>query len=77
MHLSEDAIRPRHRAEEQLHLAQVANTRSFVDADQVRGWCGRPGATVTVRPVVDLSEHVHVEQYQVPDRLAPQAASGT
>ncbi len=28
---------------------------------------------MTVRPVVDLSEHVHVEQYQVPDRLAAQA----
>ena len=38
-----------------LHLARVANTRSFVDADQVRAWCGLPGATVTVKPVVDLS----------------------
>ena len=52
----------------------MANTRSFVDADQVRTWCGRPGTTVTVRPVVDLSEQIHVDQYQVPDRLAAQAA---
>ncbi len=46
----------------------------FVDADQVRTWCGRPGTTVTVRPVVDLTEHLHVNQYEVPDRLAAQAA---
>ena len=56
-----------------LHLARVANTRSFVDAEQVRGWCGLPGTTVTVKPVVDLAEHLHVDQYQVPDRLAQQA----
>ena len=30
--------------DEKLHLARVANTRSFVDADQVRTWCGVPGA---------------------------------
>ena len=56
-----------------LHLARVANTRSFVDAEQVRAWCGLPGTTVTVKPVVDLAEHLHVDQYQVPDRLAQQA----
>ena len=46
----------------------------FVDADQVRAWCGVPGTTVTVKPVVDLSEKIHVDQYEVPDRLAAQAA---
>ena len=46
----------------------------FVDADQVRTWCGVPGTTVTVKPVLDLAEHLHVDQYQVPDRLADQAA---
>ncbi len=33
----------------------------FVDAEQVRAWCGRPGTTVTVRPVVDLAERIAVE----------------
>ena len=33
----------------------------------------RPGRQVTVKPVVDLAEHLHVDQYQVPDRLADQA----
>ncbi len=66
--------RPRHPAREKLHLARVANTRRFVDADQVRAWCGVPGTTVTVKPVIDLTEKIHVDQYQVPDRLAAQAA---
>ena len=52
----------------------MANTRSFVDADQVRTWCRAPGVQVTVKPVLDLTEHLHVDQYQVPDRLADQAA---
>ncbi len=46
----------------------------FVDAEQVRAWCGVPGTTVTVKPVLDLTEKIHVDQYQVPDRLAAQAA---
>ena len=68
MHLS--ARTRSRRPTAKLHLARVANTRSFVDAEQVRAWCGLPGTTVTVKPVVDLAEHLHVDQYQVPDRLA-------
>ena len=70
VHLSADAITT---PDARLHLARVANTRSFVDAEQVRDWCGLPGTTVIVKPVVDLAEHLHVDQYQVPDRLAQQA----
>ena len=32
-----------HRPRTSLHLARVANTRSFVDAEQVRAWCGVRG----------------------------------
>ena len=53
----------------------MANTRSFVDADEVRTWCRAPGVQVTVKPVLDLAERLHVDQYQVPDRLADQAAA--
>ncbi len=75
VHVSEDAITgPDTQPDQKLHLARVANTRSFVDADQVRAWCGVPGTTVTVKPVIDLTEKIHVDQYQVPDRLAAQAA---
>jgi hypothetical protein len=52
----------------------VENTRSFVDADQVKAWCASPDAQVTVKPVIDLAEHLHVGAYEVPDRLAEQAA---
>jgi hypothetical protein len=55
-------------------LARVENTRSFVDADQVRTWCQTPGTTVTVRPVLDLAEHLSATGYETPDRLAEQAA---
>ena len=71
VHLSDQAITA---PNDRLHLARVANTRSFVDADQVRTWCGAPGVQVTVKPVLDLAERLHVDQYQVPDRLADQAA---
>src|SRR6188472_890850 len=71
VHLSEDAIAA---PDSRLHLARVANTRSFVDAEQVRDWCRRPGTSVTVRPVVDLTERIAVGRYEVPDRLAAQAA---
>jgi hypothetical protein len=55
------------------HLARVENTRSFVDADQVRTWCATPGTTVTVKPVLDLAEHLSATGYEIPDRLAEQA----
>jgi len=71
VHLSDQAIAA---PGEKLHLARVANTRSFVDADQVRTWCRHPGTTVTVRPVVDQAEQIAVGRYEVPDRLAAQAA---
>ena len=44
----------------------------FVGADQVRAWCGAPDTTITVKPIIDLTEHIHVGQYEVPDRLAAQ-----
>ena len=55
-----------------LHLGRVENGRRLVTADQVRGWCAHPDTQVTVRPVIDLEEFVHVEAYEVPERLAEQ-----
>ena len=37
-------------------------------------WCGHPDAQVTVKPVIDLADHVHVEAYEVPDRIAEAVA---
>ena len=44
----------------------------MVTADQIRTWCANPDTQVTVKPVVDLNEHIHVEGYEVPDRLREQ-----
>src|SRR3954463_1756746 len=49
-------------------LARVENTRGFVSADQVRGWCATPDAQVVVKPVIDLNGHLRVDAYEVPDR---------
>lgn len=37
---------------------------------QIREWCGRTDTHLTVKPVIDLAEHVAVEAYEIPDRLA-------
>src|SRR3954452_1884298 len=50
-------------------LARVENTRGFVLAEQVRGWCADPDTAVTVKPVIDLNGHLRVDAYEVPDRL--------
>jgi len=55
-------------------VGRVENTRSLVTVEQIRDWCGHPDAHVVVRPVIDLAEHVHVEAYEVPDRIAEPVA---
>ena len=39
-----------------------------------REWCGNPNANITIKPVVDLADHIHVEAYEEPDRLKEQNA---
>jgi hypothetical protein len=36
---------------------------------QIREWCGRTDTALRVLPVVDLNDHVGVDQYEMPDRL--------
>ena len=40
----------------------------------VRTWCGAPGVTITVKPVIDLNEHLSGTAYETPDRLVEQSA---
>jgi hypothetical protein len=40
---------------------------------QVRDWCGRPDAKITVKPILDLADHAVTGAYEVPDRLKEQA----
>ncbi|MDF9716580.1 HNH endonuclease signature motif containing protein [Nocardioides sp. ChNu-99] len=53
-----------------IDLARLENTRTLITADQVRDWCRTPGTKITVKPVIDLSEHVAVDAYEIPDRIA-------
>jgi hypothetical protein len=64
-----------------VHLAEAALTRAGglarldeangpITAEQVREWCG--AADVTVKPVIDLAEGIHVDAYEIPDRLRDQ-----
>ena len=41
--------------------------------EQVRGWCTNPDTQVIIRPIRDLNDHIRVDAYEVPDRLADQA----
>ena len=62
-----------HRHEQRsLELARVENQRRILTADQIRTWCANPDTEVIVKPVIDLNEHIHVEGYEVPDRLREQ-----
>ncbi len=55
-----------------LEIARVENHHRILTADQIRTWCANPDAQVIVKPVIDLNEHLHVEGYEVPDRLREQ-----
>ena len=50
-------------------LARVQEASGPVTVEQVREWCASPDATITVQPVLDLAEHIHVNSYQASARL--------
>jgi hypothetical protein len=66
LHLSHDALIG------DAVVGRVENTGDLITAEQIREWCGHPFARVTVKPVIDLDQHVHVTSYEVPDRLTEQ-----
>ena len=47
-------------------------TRAPITVEQVRSWCTHPDTQVIIRPIRDLNDHVRVDAYEVPDRLADQ-----
>jgi hypothetical protein len=55
-------------------VGRCDNTRSPLLAETIRAWCGNPDATIIVKPVRDLDDHIHVAAYEVPDRLVEQDA---
>jgi hypothetical protein len=40
--------------------------------EQVKTWCGDSDTKVVVKPVIDLTQHIEVPGYDVPDRLRDQ-----
>ncbi|HWJ81415.1 MAG TPA: hypothetical protein VNS55_04180, partial [Nocardioides sp.] len=53
-------------------VARLGNTRTPVSPFQVKEWLQTCGTSVTVRPVIDLADHVPVDSYEIPDRLKAQ-----
>ncbi|NHC25345.1 DUF222 domain-containing protein, partial [Nocardioides sp. IC4_145] len=57
-------------------IVRVENVRGFVLTGQLAEWCTRAASNtngrVTIKPVIDLAERIHVEAYEVPDRLSEQ-----
>ena len=70
VHLSETAVVPG--APLDGEFGRVENTRGPVHAEQIRQWCGNPDAQITVKPVIDLNEHIDVEAYEIRGRLREQ-----
>ncbi len=68
LHLSQAALEGREL------VGRVENTRQPVTAEQIRAWCGREDTDLTVQPVMDLDGHVHVDAYEVPDRIKERVA---
>ena len=50
-------------------MARLQETRGPITAAQVREWCAQPDAQITVQPVLDLAEHIHVGSYEASARL--------
>ena len=65
LHLSEDAL-----AGDPSALGRCGNTRTPVSADTVRAWCRN--ADVTLTPVIDITDHIRSDHYEVRGRLRAQ-----
>ena len=53
-------------------LARVQEVLQAITVEQVRAWCGNPRAKVTVKPILDLTEHIWVMSYEASERLREQ-----
>ncbi|HWJ81917.1 MAG TPA: HNH endonuclease signature motif containing protein [Nocardioides sp.] len=53
-------------------VGRLGNTRTPVSPFQVKEWLQTCGTSVTIRPVIDLADHVPVDSYEIPDRLKAQ-----
>jgi Domain of unknown function (DUF222) len=57
-----------------VHLGRAENGGPhLVSAETIREWIGVPGTKVTVRPVIDLHEHLSATSHELPERMTEQA----
>ncbi|QZY29990.1 HNH endonuclease signature motif containing protein [Nocardioides coralli] len=68
LHLSTDALTGNN------GIGRCETTRKPVTTHQIRDWCGHPDTHLVVQPVIDLNQHVHVDQYEIPDRITEHVA---
>ncbi|WP_028474291.1 HNH endonuclease signature motif containing protein [Nocardioides alkalitolerans] len=55
-------------------IGRAEHLRGPVPAELIRDWCGRPTVDLRVVPVIDLADHVHVDAYEIPDRITERVA---
>ncbi|WP_157571634.1 hypothetical protein [Nocardioides alkalitolerans] len=55
-------------------IGRAEHLRGPVPAELIRDWCARPTVDLRVVPVIDLAEHVHVDAYEIPDRIVERVA---
>ncbi|MDT0201094.1 hypothetical protein [Nocardioides sp. AE5] len=53
-------------------LGRLGREDVAVLASMVANWCGRSDTDLVVTPVIDTGEHIHVDRYEIPDRLVRQ-----
>ena len=71
-HIAAEAVRGAAGAGGAVDLARVHEVLQAITAEQVRQWCGNPDTSVTVKPVIDLADHIHVMSYEASERLRDQ-----
>ncbi len=54
-------------------VAGVENTRTAISVEQVKEWCHGTNTTVTIRPVIDLNDHLHTDAYRPTEVMREQA----
>jgi hypothetical protein len=53
-------------------LVRVENTRGFITLDALQRWLSRTSGQIKVTPVIDTEANLHLNRYEIPDRLRRQ-----
>ena len=53
-------------------VGRMEEGQRLVLLDQVRSWCGDSRTRITIKPVIDLNDHLTAPGYDIPDRICEQ-----